>query len=356
MSSTPPEIHPDFKLNGIHYELNALKEVAYSLIKEGEPFEISIGDFLLDWLSEDHQVYITTSGATGPPKRLRFEKEQLVNSALATASYFKLRERSKTLHCLPSDFIAGKMMWVRAMVNGWHMDYVMPSSDPLWQVNDEYDFCAMVPMQLKSSLTKLKYIKTLIVGGAPISSSLQESLKGVQSEVYETYGMTETLTHIALKPLNKDGGSEYFQTIPGVKVKQDKRGCLIIDAPKISPGQVITNDLVELKSETSFKWLGRIDSLINSGGIKIIPEQLEAKLAELINQRFFIAGVADETLGQHLVLVIEGKEDPEVYKAITSSKLLEKHEIPKEYLFLGAFRQTSSGKIKREETLQLAKN
>lgn len=347
------EVHPAFKLNGIHYTREDLNEVGYSLIKEGVEYEQSIGDFLLDWLSESPIIEVNTSGSTGEPKTIRLKKEHMVNSALATGTYFGLEPGQTALHCLPSRFIAGKMMLVRAMVLGLEMDYLEPSSRPLLHTDKKYDFCAMVPLQATHSYEKLHLINTLIVGGAPITNKLKALLQDHPTKVYETYGMTETVTHIAVKKVNGPDKSDYFKTLPDVKISKDERGCLVIDAPKVADAPVVTNDVVALVSDTEFEWLGRFDNIINSGGVKLVPEQIEAKLANIFENRFFVAGIPDEELGQRLILVMEGDGDADQIRgAIEASKDLEKFEKPKEVYFIKAFLETDTQKILRKENLE----
>ncbi|AKA36187.1 AMP-binding protein [Flagellimonas lutaonensis] len=347
------EVHPAFKLNGIPYTKEDLKEVGYSLVKEGVEHEQSIGDFLLDWLSESPIIEVNTSGSTGEPKTIRLKKEHMVNSALATGTYFGLEPGQTALHCLPSRFIAGKMMLVRAMVLGLEMDYLEPSSRPLLHTDKKYDFCAMVPLQATHSYEKLHLINTLIVGGAPITNKLKALLQDHPTKVYETYGMTETVTHIAVKKVNGPDKSDYFKTLPDVKISKDERGCLVIDAPKVADAPVVTNDVVALVSDTEFEWLGRFDNIINSGGVKLVPEQIEAKLANIFENRFFVAGIPDEELGQRLILVMEGDGDADQIRgAIEASKDLEKFEKPKEVYFIKAFLETDTQKILRKENLE----
>ncbi len=349
-------VHSKFKLNGISYSPLRLSELAYDLVKEGSSFEKCIGDFLAAWLDEKPTIIAKTSGSTGTPKNILLQKRQMVNSALATGEYFDLNEGNTVLLCLPADYIAGKMMLVRAMVLGLELDYVEPSSNPLTEFSTNYDFAAMVPLQLENSLDKIEKIKTLIVGGAALSKSMQEKAQEKRTAVFETYGMTETITHIAVKGINGPAGGSRnsFNAIPKVTFSKDNRDCLIIAAPQISDNLVITNDIVNLKSETEFEWLGRYDNVINSGGIKLFPEQIEAKLTSLINNSFFVAGIPDETLGQKLVLVVEGEMNTnELIQTIKESDTLEGFEIPKSIYKISKFVETETGKIRRTETLKL---
>lgn len=353
------KIQPAFKLNGVHYSYNELSEIGYSLVKEGEPFEVPIGDFLLDWISDSLTMEVLTSGSTGKPKKIVLKKEHMVNSARATGDYLNLNRGDKALLCLPCSSIAGKMMLVRAMVLGMELDYVKPSSNPLTNSKKVYDFSAMVPLQAENSIEQLSQIKTLLIGGAAISFSLKEKLNSISIEIFETYGMTETITHIAVKRVeNENVGSSaaetHFETLPSITVSKDNRDCLVIDAPNISDRKVVTNDIVEVIDETKFKWLGRYDSIINSGGIKLIPEQIEKKLSQIVKSRFFVAGIPDESLGQKLVLLIEGENvsKTELLQKIRALNTLTKYETPKEIHLLSLFIETESGKIDRSKTIE----
>lgn len=354
------DIHPQFKLNGVSHGFDELKEVGYSLIKEGNDHEKHIGDFLSDWLDDASTLEVKTSGSTGIPKTILLEKQQMVNSAIATGDFFDLKARHTALLCLPVEYIAGKMMLVRALILGLELDYVSPSSNPLEFVDKSYDFCAMIPLQLQNTIDKIEQIKTLIVGGAAVSTQLKNQVQHKSTRVFETYGMTETITHVALKKVNHstDSSAENnFKALLDVSFSKDKRGCLIIEASKVTSERVITNDLVRLVSDREFEWLGRYDNVINSGGIKLSPEQIEVKLTALITQPFFVAGLEDETLGQKLVLLVEGNSDSgAILSKISNSHLLERFEIPKAIYFLSKFATTDNGKIRRKENLQLIRS
>lgn len=345
---TYDEIHTKFKLNGNKYTFDELKEVAYSFIKEGEPYEKITGDFLLNWLDEKDYISVKTSGSTGKPKIIRLPKQAMVNSCIATGNFLKLKPSYTTLHCLPNNYIAGKMMLVRAIILGLETDLVEPTSQPIFDYDKIYHFTAMLPMQLESTLSYLHNIKLIIVGGSSVSKHLIELTQSIKSKVYATYGMTETASHIALKPLNNKSLEHYFKVLPHVSISQDERGCLVIDAPKVSKEKVITNDIVKLHSATEFEWLGRIDNVINSGGIKLFPEQIEEKLKGKIPHQFFIASEQNKTLGDQLILVLESDSD-----VLDTSlfEVLEKFEIPKKIYNVPKFKMTSTGKIKRLEIL-----
>ncbi len=301
-----------------------------------------LGLFVKDWFSEDLCIVVKTSGTTGKSKEIRVEKSAMINSALATADFFKIYENTSALCCLPIKYIAGKMMLVRAMVLGWKLDIVEPSSKPLNGISKVYDFVAMVPLQVENSIDELHKIKTLLIGGAPLHHQLTSKLIQKNCNAYESYSMTETVTHVALKKV----GDKYFKVLPNVNIRIDSRECLVIYAPQLNPEELITNDVVDLISESEFIWKGRIDNVVNSGGIKLFPEQIEEKLVNKIQNRFFVAGVPDEIFNEKLVLFIEGEE----FKFdISIFDELDKYEKPKEIFFINKFSETETGKIKRKE-------
>lgn len=341
-------VHNKFKLNGYHLTKEDLIRVAYSFIKEGDYFEKPLGVFILDWFDDRSYLEINTSGSTGTPKIIQVEKQAMVNSALATGDFFGLEPGKKILHCLPTNYVAGKMMFVRAFILGLEMEFVAPSSNPLEGIDETFDFCGMVPLQAKNSLKDLHKIKKLIIGGVKVHKSLEQELVKLPIEIYETYGMTETITHIAAKKI----GEEAFTVLPNVTVSVDERQCLVIDAKNISEEKIVTNDIVKIISDTQFVWVGRYDNVINSGGIKLIPEQIEEKLSTLIPRRYFVFGESDATLGEKLVLYIEGEPitiDESVFD------VLDKYERPKEIKFIPSFKQTATGKIIRSESLDSIK-
>ena len=357
MEPSYKHIHPKFKFNGVHYDVEGLKGLAQGFVKEGEVYEVAVGQFLMDWLDDTDSLDVHTSGSTGTPKVFALKKVHMANSALATGLFFKMGAGTKTLLCLSAQHIAGKMMLVRAMVLGWEIDVMEPTSNPLKKNTVGYDFGAMVPLQAAESISRLNQIKTLIIGGAPISPELKLELLGVPTKVYETYGMTETITHIAVKEVgDNDLHSNSFKVLPDIGLSKDDRNCLVIEAPKVSDHIIVTNDLVKLISPTEFQWLGRYDNVINSGGVKLIPEQIESKLSKIINGRFFVAGITDVNLGQKLILVVEGDLDTkQLLHDLKALPALNKYEIPKDIFSLPQFIDTKNGKLNRSETMRALK-
>ena len=349
------QFHKNFKLSGASFSSEE------ELLAFSKNISSSVTSFLTDWFNEKDFVIVQTSGSTGKPKLIQLQKEFMKNSAFATGVFFDLKENTTALLCLSTDYIAGKMMLVRALTLGWQLDVVAPDSSPLKGVGKRYDFSAMVPLQLRNSLNELHKIKQLIVGGGVVSSDLIVAIQNISTKVFATYGMTETITHIAVKKLNnlslRAESRSLYETLPNVLISQDDRNCLIIEAPKVTSEIITTNDVVKLVSKTEFEWLGRYDNVINSGGIKLHPEKIEEKLSEIIEQRFFVSGVKDEVLGEKLILIIEDVTSSGVESFLLSKikkeVLLSKFEIPKEIYFLPQFIETETKKIQRKKTLDL---
>lgn len=348
--------HKEFKLN--NFSFSSSEEI----LRYSSEFSEEMHTFLNDWFSNQKTISVQTSGSTGFPKTIALRKEFMVNSALATASYFVLPQKTTALLCLPTTYIAGKMMLIRALTLGWHLDIVEATSKPLDGISKNYDFSAMVPLQLENSLEKLHFIKKLIVGGGVISNQLQEKLQTTDCKVFATFGMTETITHIAVKKLNHFKKTpNFYEVLPFINIYKDQRDCLVIEAKNLSEKVLFTNDVVQLISKNQFDWLGRFDNVINSGGIKLHPEKLEEKLSKVIENRFFVSGIFDEKLGQKLILIFENKVDEDnqqilkekILSKIRNLKLLSRFEIPKEIFFIDEFIETNSGKIQRNETLNL---
>lgn len=334
-------IHKSFRLNNILF--NSVNE----LIKYSEINFKEISFFLKEWFSDEDFIKVNTSGSTGKPKTIFLKKEYVINSAKATGSFFGLSKNTKALLCLPTTYIAGKLMVVRALTLGWHLDVIFPSLHPLNNATNQYDFSAMTPMQVENSFYNLNTIKQLIVGGGAVSKSLEEKLQILKTKVFATYGMTETITHIAVKKLNhKIYTPNYYQLLPDVTIYKDQRDCLVIKAPKITEDIIFTNDVVQLISDKQFNWLGRFDNVINSGGIKLQPEVIENKLSNVLTNRFFVTGFSDEYLGEKLVLIVEGKET----KINFTKSNLTKYEVPKTIYFLDGFIETETGKVNRKQT------
>lgn len=343
-------LHPEFKLNGLPIALEALEDVAYSLTKEGEAFEREYGEFLLDWLDQSEDIWVKTSGSTGAPKNWKVKKEHFLASARLTGEVFELFPGRRTLLGIPGSFIAGKMMFVRALVLGLDLLVVRPSKNPLKKTGGRFSFVAMTPYQLSHSLEDISRVETILVGGAPIAKSQVQQLDGHRGRVVASYGMTETLTHVALREVHPKFEPS-FQALPGVHFTTDDRDCLCIQADYLGLESLQTEDLVELIDSEHFIWKGRLDRVINSGGIKLFPEQIEDKLDALIPYRYFIGSMEHNHLGRQVVLFIESEEVPvNLLEEIQNLADFEKAEKPKRIHWFSQFEELHSGKVDRLKT------
>lgn len=354
MSSRP---YTSLIISGKFYPENKLMEFAKNQVSSNtiKDWETKFFEFILEWLSDATQQKIKTSGSTGSAKWIEVEKESMVKSAKLTGQFFNLQKNDKALLCLPVDFIAGKMMVIRAFVLGLNLILVEPSGNPLKEVDNFFEFAAMTPMQVYNTLKldngyqKLNQIKNLIIGGGEVNRDLLNKIKKLKNNTYHTYGMTETLTHVAVKKLNGKNPDLNFMALSGVEFSADEKECLVISAPHLSLKKFVTNDIVDLKDKKSFQFVGRFDNVINSGGVKISPEVVEQKLFPVIKERFIIASMPNDRLGEKVILVIEGKH----WLSVDFVKAgLNKYEIPKQVYFLNGFPETKSGKIIRQQVVE----
>lgn len=322
-------------------------------LKPSNSFETDVISFLENWFDPTDFMMAQTSGSTGTPKPIRLTKQNMRKSAQMTCKYLRLQKGDIALLAMPVNYIAGKLMLVRAAEIGLKLICVEPTAHLHWstfeEVTDTIDFTALTPMQVETSIDFVSHCKKVIIGGAPLSDYVKELLYPMSNEVYETYAMTETITHIAFKQvrnLQYQTVKPYFEAFDEVNIKQDERGCLVIETP-FDDLEVMTNDIVELIGEKGFQWIGRVDNVINSGGIKLYPEQIEELLKPFIPGSFIITSKPDERLGNRLVLVIEG----EAKEIDLSEAPLTKYQQPKEVIFAPQFPRTESGKIQRNKIL-----
>jgi len=365
-------------LDGVRYSkewilqhADALQEPAFSRN------QINALTFCKQWLEGRKEFPIQTSGSTGTPKNILLRREQMILSAKLTGDALGLTPDEKAFVCLPCTFVGGKMMLVRSFELGLDVTIMEPSGNPFKSFPETsipcFHFTAFIPMQLQAVLDAgqkavawLNRFKAVLVGGAPISHSLSRQIKPLDVPVYQTFGMTETVSHIALRRLNGCDASGYYEVLPHVTIGTDARGCLTIESPLTSHRKIITNDIVEIISGRRFIWKGRFDNVINSGGIKVQAEKVERCLEELLSEVFeiripifeyMIGGVPDELLGEKVVLLFEGRPAETILNEIRIqlSGKLQKYEMPKEFYFLDKFVRTSNGKIDRIKTLRLLK-
>ena len=320
---------------------------------------MDLKEFLAEWRNDSPTVLVHTSGSTGKPKPMWVEKRRMEASARMTCDFLGLREGDTALLCLPLDYIAGKMVVVRSLVRGLRLVCVEPSGEPLGTEAGRIDFAAMVPMQVWSSLRvpeqreRLMRIRQLIIGGGAIDDALSRELVGLPNQIWSTYGMTETLSHIALRRLNGPEASEWYTPFAGVTLSQTAEGCLVIDAPLVCDGQLITNDIAELANDGRFKILGRKDNVICSGGLKIQAEEVERLLSAHLREPFIITKRRDEKFGEVAVLLTEG--DTAAAKTICE-QVLPKYWQPRAYVHIDRIPLTATDKPARRQAEQIAKN
>ena len=328
--------------------------------------------FIDEWNNDSAYVEVKTSGSTGEPKRMLVEKRRMLNSARITCDFLGLKPGDTALLCMSTDYIAGKMMVVRSIERGLKLIEVSPCGHPLdikhltlnikhsqFSIfNFQFDFAAMVPMQVYNSLQvpeekeRLMAIRHLIIGGGAIDEAMEAELRTFPHAVWSTYGMTETLSHIALRRISGPEASEWYMPFPTVKLSTTDEGCLVIDAPEVCAQTLTTNDIVELKSDGRFRIRGRKDNVICSGGIKIQIEEVEQILKKYMRVPYIISKRKDEKFGEIVVLLTEG--DTAEAQTICE-QVLPKYHQPKVYLHVNQIPLTETGKPARKRAEELAK-
>ena len=346
---------------------------------------MTLEDFLSEWNNDSDRVLVHTSGSTGKPKPMMVEKKRMLNSARITCDFLGLKPGDSALLCMSLDYIAGKMVVVRSIERHLHLISVSPSGHPLKDinlkdangkdVNGEITFAAMVPMQVYNTLQvpeereRLTHIRHLIIGGGAIDASLEKELRSLPGNIaiWSTYGMTETLSHIALRRINGAEASEWYQPFDSVKISQTEEGCLVIDAPLVCAETLVTNDIVEIEpyiynkvEKLRFRIKGRKDNVICSGGIKIQIEEVEALLKPHLEKPFMIAKKKDEKFGEIAVLLTEDEDLKKVEATIrrllsgksddsnkSSESANHKYWIPREFRYVEHLPLTETGKPKR---------
>ena len=309
-----------------------------------------VNNFINEWNSALEYIDVKTSGSTGTPSLIRLQKKYMIASAKMTGDFLKLKAGDVALLCLSVKTIAGKMMIVRSIVLDLNLVVVDVDSKPLANFKGQIDFAAMVPLQAQNSLTSLNRVDKLIIGGGTLSNNLFKSVSELKIKAFHTYGMTETISHIAMREISFE--NSYFKTLHGVEIKVVDE-CLNVTVSNLGIENLQTNDIVSLMDKSHFEWKGRKDFIVNSGGVKINPELVEAALENLIQVPFFTIGLMDEVLGEKLILCIEGWQNIEK-SAFTL--LLNKYSIPKEVYFFDKFQRTESGKVNRIKTIELIKD
>ena len=318
---------------------------------------MSVEEFIAEWHSDSAYVRVQTSGSTGAPKPMLVEKRRMQNSARITCDFLGLKAGDTALLCMSLDYIAGKMMVVRSLERGLRLLAVEPSGHPLMALADRIDFAAMVPLQVWNTLqvpeerARLEAIKHLIIGGGAIDEAMADELRAFPNAVWSTYGMTETLSHIALRRLNGPEASEWYTPFPSVSVSLTDEDCLVIDAPEACAQQLVTNDIAELSADGRFRILGRKDNVICSGGIKIQAEEVERQLQPHLHEPFLISKRRDAKFGEIVVLLTEGAVDE---ARQICERILTQYHRPRAYVHIDHIPLTETGKPARRVAQQLA--
>lgn len=318
---------------------------------------MELTEFLAEWHNDNDRILVHTSGSTGKPKPMMVEKRRMLNSARITCDFLGLKPGDTALLCMSLDYIAGKMMVVRSLQRDLQLTTVRPSSHPLADDTlPDFTFAAMVPMQVYNTLKvprereRLIHIRHLIIGGGAISDELAQMIKPLPNAVWSTYGMTETLSHIALRRLNGAEATLWYTPFDGVEVSLNAEGCLVIDAPQVCAAPLATNDIAELSTDAStgktrFRIKGRKDNVICSGGIKIQIEEVEEALRPHLSSPFMIVKKQDAQLSEMAVLLTEGKDLTLVEEKCRNT--LPPYWVPRMFLHIDALPLTKTGKPKR---------
>lgn len=322
-------------------------------------FEVTLFSFLDDWFAPSPYITVHTSGSTGTPKELTVKKEQMIQSARMTCTFLQLNKGGNVLLCMPLNYIAGKMIVVRALVAGLNLYPVPPSGHPLAETNTVFQFAAMIPLQVFNSLQvpeekeQLRRIEKIIIGGGVIDPLLENELKDFPGEIYSTYGMTETLSHIAMRKLNGMDASEAYTPLPSVTLGLSPDETLIIHAPLVNDIQLTTNDVARILPDGRFAILGRKDNIINSGGIKVQAEEIENLLHQIVGTAYAVTSRPDPKFGEIVVLLVE---PPANHFQLMESmrKILTPYQLPKLILTVDVLPLTESGKINRAKVKEIA--
>jgi len=340
-------------------------------IRPEHPYFQEAFDFMKIWESGEQEFSLKTSGSSGTPKTITVLRKQLLSSARMTGDILELGSGTKALVCLNIRYIAGTMMLVRGMELGWEMTIEEPSLNPLLGLGQEsvFDFVAMVPAQLmtclqdKSTASRVNKLGKILIGGAPVDVSLLRKIEELSVPVYQSYGMTETVSHVALRRLNGDDAREDYQVLSDIHFGTDERSCLYVGGAVTNGELIQTNDIVEITSSKTFKWLGRADNIINSGGVKIILDKIDEVVAVVmydlcISVSFFAWYQIDDKWGQKLILILEASEaDLSAANLISEiRKRVSEYETPKHVYFVDRFEKTATDKIDKRRTAELLFN
>lgn len=343
------------------FDAASLPQLVELHTRAAEGIEKDLYAFLISWFSEGDTMRVQTSGSTGTPKVMQVSKCSMMNSACRTCSFLELHAGDSLLLSMNLKYIGAQMMVVRALVGSLHLFLQEPSSHPLSALQDPVDFLSMVPMQLASSLQNahekalIDKARVLIVGGGAVDAQLEEALQTLPCKIYSTYGMTETLSHIAMRRLNGPERSEHYYPLEGVRLSLSSRDTLVIEVPDVCAGRLETNDRVCLYADGSFVVKGRVDNVINSGGVKIQIEEDERLLQGHFPFPYAITSVPDAFYGERVVLLAEGIAAQDCARWLQVLKeMMPRYHAPKEIFPVPGIPHTGNGKIDRKGCRLLA--
>lgn len=328
---------------------------------------MTVDEFIAQWHDGSDTIEVRTSGSTGSPKVMLVEKSRMLSSARATCDFLGLKPGNTALLCMSVDYIAGKMMVVRSIERNLDLVTVEPSSHPLAEIAEKVDemgqkldFAAMVPLQVYNSLQvpsereMLKKIQHIIIGGGPLDPSLERELRHFDNAIWHSYGMTETLSHIALRRVSGDSASPWFTPMPGISLTVNENQCLVIDAPHLCPERLVTHDVVEMEADSQrFKVLGRIDNVINTGAVKVHIEEIEKTLSPHMACPFLISKCSDEKFGEIVVMLLQGTDNDVKETYAICEQNLPKYARPKHILPVPVLPMTPTGKPARQQAADL---
>lgn len=319
--------------------------------------QAELADFLAEWWGDAPTIALQTSGSTGRPRTMAASRAAMCASAAATCRAFGLKAGDSALLCLPLCYIAGKMMVVRALVGGLKLITREPSSTPLAGLASPVDFAPLVPMQLSSTLAleegmaQLSRVRTILLGGGFVDAALESRLQELPVRVFTSYGMTETLSHIALRAANGPARRDSYTPLPGVETSLSPAGTLQVSAPHLGIHRLVTNDLAEILPDGRFRILGRVDAVINSGGVKIQAEEIEQTLHRLTGLQVLALPLPHPRLGQCVALLWEGPAEAEAPLRTACASLPRYHQ--PHFMHRAPLPRTPSGKPARAEARQL---
>lgn len=357
--------------------------------------EEALNEFLKRWHDERTTLIVHTSGSTGIPKAIEIEKARMRASARMTCSFLGLNSSDTALLCMPLRFIAGMMMVVRAEEVGMRLISVEPSNHPLKDLTQAPTFAAMVPSQVYETLKVERerelfcQIRHVIIGGGALDSALEAELRTLPNHIWHSYGMTETLSHIALRqvsspissqnptakdplPLGGGGRGLWFTPLPGITISKDENNCLIIDAPQLNPEILHTHDIVEFREEANenyenkenfmnffnfrsnlhFRIIGRSDNVICSGGIKIQIEEVEACLRPAFGDTIQVTSTPHPKFGEIVVYLTTAPIDEHLLRLCVPNP----YWLPKRIVQVEALPRTVTGKPDRAKAKEMAKS